>query len=267
MNTLGQITPEFIYKYGTWDDILFRKLITEQVAYFASPKIYGERNDFIHKLNIDYILNEKNRFHYYKSYYQNKCKQCPIDDINQMARNAVRRRPLTKEDIIQHEKKWQDKYNNAIGVFCTGLNYMEKNLWDLFANKTKGYNTISGICVQIDREQAFSGIYGTGKKIDYDDPALCNLIDEDYNSYFEKALFTLPSDFCKENEYRIVLYFEENKSREIPIPKESIKLIILHPKMGTTKREEIKESAQSFLPHIDIKQLKRDKSEYKLVSI
>ena len=53
----------------------------------------------------------------------------------------------------------------------------------------------------------------------------------------------------------------------IPIPKESIKLIILHPKMGTTKREEIKESAQSFLPHIDIKQLKRDKSGYKLVSI
>lgn len=81
-----------------------------------------------------------------------------------MARNAVIRRPLTKDDIILHEKKWQYKYNNAIGVFCTGLSYQEKNLWDIFANKTKEHNTISGVCVKIDREQAFSGKYGTGKK-------------------------------------------------------------------------------------------------------
>lgn len=43
MNTLDQEAPEFIYKYGTWDDILFRKLITEQLAYFASPEVYGEK--------------------------------------------------------------------------------------------------------------------------------------------------------------------------------------------------------------------------------
>lgn len=266
MNTLDQDAPEFIYKYGTWDNILFRKLITEQVAYFASPQIYGEEADFTHKLNVDYILNKENRFNYYKSCYYNEYKQCPINDIIQMARNAVKRRPLTKDVIIQHEKKWQDKYNNAIGVFCTGLGYQEKNLWNIFANKADGYSTISGVCVKIDREQAFPGQYGTGKKIDYDNPVLCNLIDGDYNSYFEKALFTLPSKFCNENEYRIVRSFSD-QNREIPIPKESIKQVILHPKMGPTKITEIKESIQSILPDTEIKQLKKRGSEYKLVSI
>lgn len=267
MNTLDQEAPEFIYKYGTWDDILFRKLITEQLAYFASPEVYGEKNDFTHKLNVDYILNKANQFNYYKSYYYDEYKRYPIDDIIQMARNAVIRRPLTKDDIILHEKKWQYKYNNAIGVFCTGLSYQEKNLWNIFANKTKGHNMISGVCVKIDREQAFPGKYGTGKKIDYDAPVLCNLIDGDYNSYFEKALFTLPSKFCEENEYRIVLCFEENESREVSISKESIKQIILNPKMGKEKIQEIKECVQSILPDTEIKQLKKRGAEYKLVSI
>ena len=93
-------------------------------------------------------------------------------------------------------------------------------------------------------------------------PLLIFQSDTEAIKYAREFLFTLPADFCEENEYRIIRLFTKNESREIPIPKESIKLIILHPKMGPTKIKEIKESVQSILPDTEIKQLKKRGSEY-----
>ena len=154
---------------------------------------------------------------------------------------------------------------NLLVYFAQDEPLMKKILWRDFG-KGKGENSISGICIQIDRELAFSGLFGTGKKTDYGSPVsfnpflYFNLTQK--QKYAREFLFTLPADFCEENEYRIIRLFTKNESREIPIPKESIKLIILHPKMGPTKIKEIKESVQSILPDTEIKQLKKRGSEY-----
>ena len=270
MNTLDQDNPKFIYKYGTWDDILFRRLITEQVAYFASPEIYGKEQDIIHKIDRC-VLDENNRLQFYRDHYKKQYPDCSEDEICRMAKNALKNNIITKDKLSEFEQYWQKIYYELIGVFCTGRTPYEKILWRDFGKKAKGENSISGICIQIDRELAFSGLFGTGKKTDYGSPVSFNPLlifqsDTEAIKYAREFLFTLPADFCEENEYRIIRLFTKNESREIPIPKESIKRIILHPEMGTTKRKEIKESAQSFGIE-DIKQLKRDKSGYKLVSI
>lgn len=271
MKTLNQDTPEFIYKYGTWDNILFRKLITEQVAYFASPQIYGEGKDIKHKIDRC-ILDENNRLQFYSSYYKNKYQNCSENEISRMAKNALKNNIITEDKLLDFEQRWQKRYYELIGVFCTGFTSYEQKLWDGFAKKTPEKNIISGICIKIDREQAFSGLFGTGKKTNYGSPVLFNpfLIlqsDTEAIKYVNEFLFTLPADYCDENEYRIIQLFPPNKNREVPIPKESIKEVILHPEMGPTKIKEIKESVQSILPDTEIKKLKKKGSEYKLVSI
>ena len=270
MNTLDQDAPEFIYKYGTWDNILFRKLITEQVAYFASPQIYGEEADIKHKIDRS-ILEENNRLQFYSNHHKKLCPLCSEDEITRMAKNALKNYLATENLLRQTEQYWQELYYKIIGVFCTGLTPYEEKLWRDFGEKTKEKNIISGICIKIDREQAFSGLSGTGKRTNYGPPVLFNPLlisqsDTEAIKYASEFLFTLPADFCDENEYRIVQLFS-NQNREIPIPKESIKQVILHPKMGPTKITEIKECIQSILPDTKIKQLKKRGSKYKLVSI
>ena len=265
MNTLDQEAPEYIYKYGTWDDILFRRLITEQVAYFASPEIYGKEQDIIHKIDRC-VLDENNRLQFYRDHYKKQYPDCSEDEICRMAKNALKNNIITKDKLSEFEQYWQKIYYELIGVFCTGRTPYEKILWRDFGKKAKGENSISGICIQIDRELAFSGLFGTGKKTDYGSPVSFNPLlifqsDTEAIKYAREFLFTLPADFCEENEYRIIRLFTKNESREIPIPKESIKLIILHPKMGPTKIKEIKESVQSILPDTEIKQLKKRGSE------
>lgn len=270
MNTLDQEAPEFIYKYGTWDDILFRKLITEQLAYFASPEIYGKEKDIIHKIDRS-ILEKKIRFLYYRNHYRNLYPNCSEDEINRMANNALKNYVLTEDIIRETEQTWQEIYYKVIGVFCAGLTPYEKILWENFGTKAKEKNIISGICIKIDQEQAFPGVFGTGKKTSHGSPVLFNPIhtqsDISENKYIIDWLFTLPAEFCDENEYRIVQLFCKNRSREVPIPKESIKQIILNPKMGKEKIQEIKQCVQSILPDTEIKQLKKRGAEYKLVSI
>lgn len=270
MNTLDQETPEFIYKYGTWDDILFRKLLTEQLAYFASPKIYGKEKDIIHKIDRS-ILDDNNRFQYYKNHYKDAYPNCPEDDINQMANNALKNYVLTEDRIREIEQTWQEIYHEVIGVFCAGLTPYEKILWDNFGLKAKGRPIISGICIKIDQKQAFPGMFGTGKKTSHGSPVLFNPLltqsDISANKYAIDWLFTLPAEFCDENEYRIVRLFSKKESREVGIPKESIKQVILNSKMGKEKIQEIKECVQFILPDTEIKQLKKRGLEYNLVSI
>ena len=271
MNTLDQEAPEYIYKYGTWDDILFRKLITEQVAYFASPQIYREEADIKHKIDRS-ILEEDNRLQFYSNHYKKLCPLCSEDEITRMAKNALKNNIITEDKLLEVEQRWQKIYNELIGVFCTGLTPYEKILWRDFGGKAKEMNIISGICIKIDREQAFPEVFGTGKKTNYGSPILFNPLliyqsDTEAEKYASEFLFTLPADFCDENEYRIVRLLKNNKDREIPIPKESIKQIILNPKMGKEKMQEIKKCIQFILPDTEIKQLKRSNQTYKLVTI
>ncbi len=272
MNTLDQEAPKFIYKYGTWDNALFRKLITEQVTYFASPEIYGKEKDIIHKINRS-VLEENNRLQFYSNHYKNLYPLCSEDEITRMAKNALKNYLVTEDLLRQTEQYWQDIYYKIIGVFCTGVTPYEDNLWKSFGEekKAKGKNINSGICIKIDRELAFPGFFGTGKKTNYGSPVSFNPLlisqsDTDAIKYVSEFLFTLPADLCDENEYRIVQLFSD-QNREIPIPKESIKQVILHHKVRTTKIKEIKESVQSILPDTEIKQLKKKGSGYKLVSI
>lgn len=296
MNTLDQDAPEFIYKYGTWDNILFRKLITEQLAYFASPQIYGEEADIRHKIDRS-ILDENNRFQFYSSHYKNWYPNCSENEISRMAKNALKNNIITEDKLLDFEQRWQKLYYELIGVFCTGLTPYEENLWDEFGNKTKGSKIISGICIKIDTEQAFPGKRGTGKKpvhsspVSFDPKSILESENASIN-YMTDFLFTLPAKFCDENEYRIFSLFLNKRfldslfnnripdlfsdnqifdlfpdNREVPIPKESIKEIILNAKMGKEKQQEIKECVQSILPDTEIKQLKKRGSEYKLVSI
>lgn len=270
MNTLDQEIPEFIYKYGTWDNILFRKLITEQLAYFASPKIYGEESDIIHKIDRG-ILDDNNRFQYYKNHYKDLYPKCSQNDIIQMANNALKNHVLTEDILRKTEHYWQEIYYEVIGLFCAGLTPYEKNLWDNFGLKAKGRTIISGICIKIDQKQAFPEMFGTGKKTSYGSPVLFNPLltqsDISANKHVEDWLFTLPAEFCNENEYRIVRLFSKGESREVGIPKESIKQVILNPKMGKEKIQEIKECVQFILPDTEIKQIKISNRGSKLVSI
>ena len=98
MNTLDQEAPEYIYKYGTWDDILFRRLITEQVAYFASPEIYGKEQDIIHKIDRC-VLDENNRLQFYRDHYKKQYPDCSEDEICRMAKNALKNNIITKDKL------------------------------------------------------------------------------------------------------------------------------------------------------------------------
>ena len=119
MNTLDQEAPEYIYKYGTWDDILFRRLITEQVAYFASPEIYGKEQDIIHKIDRC-VLDENNRLQFYRDHYKKQYPDCSEDEICRMAKNALKNNIITKDKLSEFEQYWQKIYYELIGVFCTG---------------------------------------------------------------------------------------------------------------------------------------------------
>lgn len=137
MNTLDQEAPEYIYKYGTWDDILFRRLITEQVAYFASPEIYGKEQDIIHKIDRC-VLDENNRLQFYRDHYKKQYPDCSEDEICRMAKNALKNNIITKDKLSEFEQYWQKYTMNLLVYFAQDEPLMKKYYGEILEKRQRG---------------------------------------------------------------------------------------------------------------------------------
>lgn len=118
-----------------------------------------------------------------------------------MAKNALKNNIITKDKLSEFEQYWQKYTMNLLVYFAQDEPLMKKYYGEIW-KKAKGENSISGICIQIDRELAFSGLFGTGKKTDYGSPVSFNPLlifqsDTEAIKYAREFLFTLPADFAK----------------------------------------------------------------------
>ena len=248
---LEEYLPKTVYKYRDFDEDTHRRIITEQEIYFARPSEFPDPYDCRYRIDREYIRDEHNR----RIYYAN---EIGTDNLNHPQINKwIEEITITDESIDFQEQKTQKVLNKLYGIFSVSRTYRNEHLWKIFGANHKGF------CVGIN----FMGILplneGTKGKVKYkeiDQLPKSKVVnfdnDEEFIKYVMDSILTLPIDFVEEQEYRIQKLFKNDSERYIKLDKKHIESIIIGHKMSATKRTNLIEITNKFLPEVKIKRLK-----------
>jgi hypothetical protein len=239
--------PKTLYKYRTWNDFNHRKLLLNREVFLADPNSFEDEFDC--KIPVRYDLLSDNEF-FEKCFTISKLK-FPNLSINDHLENVKK---IANQDIKKKITKNQNfrfrELNSRLGVLSLTANFQNEDMWKKYGDNFKGF------CIGFDPEVIFQFFDGGGS-VNYVDelPIISPTPIHDVLTQNILQTYTKLKKWSFEQEYRTYIFDNdpiELKNRQVQLPSEAFKEIILGKKMSKIIENEIIDSIPIELKNISI---------------
>jgi len=243
--------PNTVYKYRDWNAEFHPAIITNQQVFFASPKSFEDSLDC--KISIRYdLLTEQDIYDKYLSESKRINSNWTRQQHRAFARDWTKHSPLKdKNKLAQHQIEAFEGFNMRFGVLSLTANPSNNDMWIKYSANH------SGFCIGFDPIITFKFFGGGGEVKYYDElPIIYPTPKHDMETQHFLQVFSKLKKWEFEQEYRVhKFHYEPNGlQRQIILPKEAYKEIILGAKIEKKTKEEIIDAVRKDLSHIQIKQ-------------
>lgn len=253
--------PPLLYKYRDWNNNNHKKILTERELYFAKPSSFGaidltrecqlltdyevvtKKSLYMHFLNIcerdhpNWAISKKEEYANYWSI------NSPLNDINHS---------------MQCDRNFFNDLDPTLGVLSLSPLWNNTNLWNEFGCSGKGFTVgFDGELLFNDKERFGSG--GKVKYYDFENPPKISpflLTSVDRISAMLKVIYSLPSSFESEKEYRITKM--NIKKRNVQVPLKAIKEVVFGNNIPLGHKTEILDIVKVRMPHVKTYKIVKD---------
>lgn len=242
--------PESIYKYRDWKNPYHKRFITKKEVFLASPSTFEDELDSKNPIRYDLLSKHKLR-ELYLYFSKKENKKFNRNEHKIFAKNWVKKSKLRdKRYLDQINEENLRKYFNQEGVLSLTENPNNDAMWKKYANENKGF------CIEYDPYILFKHL-GGGAKVKYV-IELPQILPEPFMSFEEilyKRVYTKLEKWNFEEEYRTRKFWNypsSIKDRQIQIPKEAYKRIILGDYMTDKDKIEMKIEIMKSIGEIEV---------------
>lgn len=262
--------PRHLYKFRSWNDEHHRKLLEDQIVWFASPASFNDPFDCKIHYQYDKMPQEEKT----KRVHKLAKEQYPDwdnDRLHRETRRILDEHPVFSSDANLRKREWK-KWGELLARYFGILSFAgcidNILLWSHYSDFHRGF------CVKIDghllAEQLFDLIRTDNHAVDFQKvqyqemyPVVIPTNDSDEDLDRFKRLLTIKSlAWQHENEYRFIYIRRTNLARSIS--KRTIKRVILGCQMSAKDEKEIVSLVTTELPHTEIWRAVKSPDEFKL---
>jgi hypothetical protein len=242
--------PKTIYKYRDWEDDYHKRFITEREVFMASASSFEDELDCNNPTRFD-LLSEKQVYDYFLFDSKEKQPNYTRQQHRNFARHWAKKSPIRDKKYVTEEMKYNvQSYYEHEGILSLTENCNNDEMWLKYANKERGF------CVGYNTLEMFQYL-GGGGEVEY-----VNKLPEIYPFPFmqseiamrNRAFFKLKK-WGFEEEYRTKKFWPHVatiQDRQIKLPKEAFKHIILGNKISEVNEKELTESVKKHIGNIEI---------------
>ncbi|TND09540.1 MAG: hypothetical protein FD123_1131 [Bacteroidetes bacterium] len=255
MEYLGNI-PNVLYKYRDWDKHHHQRLLTHRELFFPSADML---NDYFEgMIPFRYKTDQLTADNIFLKQLEMCEKNHPDWDkekIHEFSFNIQQQKLLFDENHIEETNKFISKtINDEIGILSLSSKNNSQLMWGHYSNSQKGY------CVGFDKHLLFQEVQGCMGPIQYQDELpLFDLFGKPLEK-ITTLLFTKPTDWGYEQEYRITKWGFSRKT--LTFAPNVLKEIVLGARMSDKVKVRIVEIANINFPHASIFELKPSKTMF-----
>jgi len=242
--------PPMIYKYRSWKDDYHKRFLNEREVFMASAESFEDELDCRNPTRFD-LLTKQQIYDYFlwSSHNENP------NFSRQQHRHFARK--WTKESDVNHPKivkKHMDQsikdYHAHEGILSLTENWNNSDMWNYYADNGKGF------CIGYDTRILFDHLGGGGEVIYVDElpiimpePFMEPEIAMQHRVYYKTKKWEF------EQEYRTKKFWPNPATisdRQIKLPKEAFKRIILGDYISNADKTAIEASVKTNIGNIDI---------------
>lgn len=249
--TLDKIElPSTLYKYRSWNKEYDRRFILEREVYFASADTFEDDLDCQNPARFD-LLTDRQVYNFYFEDSKKRNLQFSRQQHRKFARDHFKTSDARDQKKTIEWQNWSlDQYNKHEGILSLTENPKNKEMWLKYGNSDQGF------CIGYEPSILFQFL-GGGGKVDYVDE-LPIILPMPYTSFWEASQLRTYSKLVKwsfEEEYRCKKSWEHPPSisdRQVQLPEEAFKHVILGSKISNQDEEEIRAEAVKNIGKIEI---------------
>lgn len=242
--------PPMIYKYRHWSDDYHKRFITEREVYLASAETFEDELDCRNPTRFD-LLTKQQIYDYFFWSSQNENPKFTRQQHRKFSRQWAKESDVNHPKIV---KKWMDQsikdYYAHEGILSLTENWNNPDMWNAYADNEKGF------CIGYDTKILFNHLGGGGEVIYVDE--LPEILPEPFMQpevAMQRRVYYKTKKWEFEDEYRTKKFWPnpaKPSDRQIKLPKETFKQIILGDNISDSDRAEIKESVLEHIGEIEI---------------
>ena len=242
--------PERICKYRDWDNDYHKRFITEREVFLASPSTFEDELDSKNPIRYDLLSKYKLRelyLHYSKKENISFNRKQHRDFTKDWVKKAMLR---NKAYLDKTNEEFLKKYFEREGVLSLTKDPNNDAMWDKYANENKGF------CIEYDPMIMFKYLGGGGSVIYVKE--LPQILPEPFMTLEEvmfQRVYTKLEKWSFEEEYRTRKFWNHPasiKERQIQIPKEAFKRIILGDNMSVQNKNYIEKETITHIGDVEI---------------
>lgn len=242
--------PKILYKYRDWTNKFHKTLLTETKVYLASPKSFEDPldchvpEDFPEPKDVPSLL-------YKMSYNADRLPIATHAERLKYVQKHLQTSPLLSPlGRIQLAQEFYQEFCDIFGVLSLTADPNSDDMWEKYGANYKGF------CVGFDIDLLENAVGGAGPVIYTDElPHVRYFKDSDMEQHIKNVFFK-EKKWRFEQEYRahkIWNHKASNEERNIQLPPEAIKEIIIGKDMDEKSKNEIIELAKLKYPQATIK--------------
>ena len=258
--------PKILYKYRSWDNPNHKKIIANNKIFFCSAKKFNDPFDATIPVRYDRSTKEQ-RYHYYLKHTSKVFQQLDQSKIQKIAAECLERGYFHQS----FHQKWlrffhQQKRFKDFGIFSLTGSRNNLVMWSHYSDAHRGF------CVGFDTNKLLKHFEKGSKakrisctlhKVKYEKKyPLFKPTGLSADDFAIEPLITKSSHWEYENEYRLILMTESNKS--IQLEDGIIVKVILGCKMPSEHIKEIKKALMDKSQPIALYEAKLKAEDFEL---
>lgn len=243
--------PKKLYKFRTWNDINHKKLITQNLLYFAKPSSFEDPLDCKSLITYDILTYDEKMSLIKYNLKKRSLINFSNGQLEQKAKELYKSSYLNDNYKIQkHREETFRQFNEQAGILCLTSNTENPKMWEKYADFNKGF------CVGFNTSVLVKIFKACGPVI-YEDN-LPVVLPEPIHSKDQQLIFQVfykEKKWSFEDEYRALIFHDKRltlKERVLTIPKDAFSEIILGSQMSDKESDEIQSIVHKKMPHVSI---------------
>jgi hypothetical protein len=264
-DNLSREPPEVLYKYRSWTDHYHKRLLTDNEAFFASPRAFNDPFDCRIPLRYD-LLPDEDKLQLCIREAEARHPSSSREEINQWAHELMRDSafsdPCRMRAVQEH---WQQTIFSNFGVFSLSEVSDDILMWAHYAESHKGFCVgfdVPQLAMQGERWRE-DGLLTHAHPVVYSRtyPAVIPRGPGNHDD-LKEVLLTKSQEWEYEREWRVLLFMQTNRSAAFNDC--ILAEIILGCSMAEDHKEEIIEIIRRKSHPIPVCQAKRKENEFGL---
>ena len=253
--TLDEIEfPPTLYKYRDWNHPFHDRFIIEREIFLASPASFEDQMDCRNPIRYD-KLTDAQAVEFYEYISRREFPHRSRKEHRKEGRIWSKKKLFKNKDWQEnYVKEYNDGLNQHQGILSLTAEPCLTEMWHKYANKGKGF------CIGYNSRLMFDYLGGGGNVEYYNElPIILPRPFMSYNEITQNQLFYKERKWNFEKEYRTLRFWENPASitdRQIKLPKDAFKEIILGDNISNDNRREIIQAVRKYIGDIPIREKK-----------